>query len=92
MNKNILVFAIVATFLFSCGDNRTPQQKAEDDYKKEKAEKLNHEHYIDSLVNVASGVGEYEYQTENRKNALETLKKEYPGMSEQWAKIESEMK
>jgi len=55
---------------------------------KKKSEEMQHERFVDSLLNVASGIGEYRFQSANRHNALEILKKKYPTMPEQWSKIE----
>lgn len=92
-----LLFLLIATLLIvtSCGENKTPEQRALDEYNKEQSDKktqnMKHEKYIDSLVNIASGVGEYKYMRTNRLNALEILKKEYPTMSEAWKKIEADI-
>lgn len=91
MKKVIVLFSLILT-LYSC-DQRTPQQKAEDEYNQEVAERdaaqMNREHVMDSLVNVASGVGEYKYQKTNRLNALKILKKEYPEID--WSKVEADI-
>jgi len=90
--KNIYLL-FVATALFASCDNRTPQQKAQDEYNKEKTEQQSktmvREQYMDSLVNVASGVGEFKYMRENRLNALRILKKEYPNID--FSKIEADI-
>jgi len=78
MRKLILIIFVGS--LLSC-DNRTTQQKALDEYNHEKAEMLKYERYIDSLVNVAYGVGDFRYQREERYNAIDILKKEYPQIS-----------
>jgi hypothetical protein len=91
MNKAFILLSIL--FLLVSCDNRTPKQKASDEYNKEvamqDAAKMEKEHIIDSLVNVAGGLGEYKYQRANRLNALKILKKEYPEID--WSKIEADI-
>jgi len=91
MKKIIFLLSII--FLSVSCDNRTPQQKAQDEYNQEVAERdaaqMEREHKIDSLVNVAGGLGEYKYQRANRLNALKILKKEYPEID--WSKIEADI-
>lgn len=89
--KKILLFTFIL-FLFSC-DNRTPEQKAKEKYEADKQrtkeKRMQKEVYIDSVLNVAAGVGKYQYLRENRLNALKILKKEYPDMVQKWDSIES---
>ncbi len=48
---------------------------------------MKHERYIDSLVNVATGL-DGETLVRNRQNALDILKKEYPQMNEKWDSVQ----
>lgn len=43
--------------------------------------------YVDSLVNVASGIDGVTLR-ENRENALEILRKEYPNLENRWKRME----
>ena len=48
---------------------------------------MKHERYIDSLVNVATGL-DGETLVRNRQNALDILRKEYPQMNEKWDSLQ----
>lgn len=48
---------------------------------------MKHERYIDSLVNVATGL-DGETLVRNRQNALDILRKEYPQMNEKWDSVQ----
>lgn len=88
--KNILLMLACLLYLSGC-NSKTPAQKAEDEYNAEKEQReaaaLVREAYIDSLVNVATGLDDVSKPL-NRKNALKILRKEYPTMTEKWDKCE----
>ena len=52
-----------------------------------KEDEMKHERYIDSLVNVATGL-DGETLVRNRQNALDILRKEYPQMNEKWDSVQ----
>ncbi|WP_042369871.1 hypothetical protein [Bacteroides neonati] len=85
------IFIITCLFIFFGCDSRTPAQKAQDKFNAQKAQRdaylLTHEAYIDSLVNVATGLDGVG-KPKNRKNALDILRKEYPTMKEKWDRCE----
>ena len=87
MKKLLSLILFIVALTSSC-DNRTPEQKAQDRYNAIKQDGMKRELYIDSLLNVAVGIGKYEFMIENRKNALRILKEEYPTMKERWDSIE----
>lgn len=74
--KNLIIISILIICFASC-DNRTSEQRALDSYNQEKLLEMERELKIDSLVNVAYGVGEYKYMKQNRLNAIEELMSEY---------------
>lgn len=86
-----ILFMLACLLCFAGCDSRTPAQKAEDEYNAEKTQRkasaLVRETYIDSLVNVATGLDGVSKPL-NRKNALDILRKEYPTMTEKWDKCE----
>lgn len=81
-----LIFFIITVFVFIGCNTKTPQEKAQEIFEKEKQDKLKREVYIDSLVNVASGL-EGAALRENRRNALKILEKEYPELQNTWDKV-----
>lgn len=85
--KRIVTMIFSALLLLSCGDNKTPEQAAEEYFdrqmKEMDARQMNRERYIDSLINVATGL-EGATLRANRQHALDILRKEYPGMRERW--------
>jgi len=92
MKKLMFLLFVISFMLISC-DNRSPTQKATDEYNAQKtaqrAKAMKHEKYIDNLVNIAAGMGEYKYMRENRLNAIDILKKEYPTLIEKWNEYET---
>ena len=80
-----------ALMLLSCGDNKTPEQAAQESLDREMKEledkQMNRERYIDSLINVATGL-EGATLRANRQHALDILRKEYPGMQERFDEIQ----
>lgn len=86
-----LLFTILAVLALTACDTKTPEQKAQESFEKEMSEmensERNHKFYIDSLVNVATGLEGVE-NTAKRLDALEKLRKEYPQLSEKWDRCE----
>lgn len=86
-----ILFILACSLCFIGCDSRTPAQKAEDEFNAEKAQReaseLAREAYIDSLVNVATGLDGVSKPL-NRKNALKILKEEYPTLNDRWDRIE----
>lgn len=86
-----ILFIMIATLLIIGCNQKTPAQKMQEEFDAQQAQEtksaLNHEAYIDSLVNVATGLDGVS-KTQNRKNALNILRKEYPTMTEKWDKCE----
>lgn len=78
--KNILL--LIAICLFTGCNTKSSEQK---DQRAKSA--MEHEAYIDSLVNVATGINGVSKPL-NRKNALNILRKEYPNMKEKWDRCE----
>jgi hypothetical protein len=76
--KKILLLSVLCLFAISCSN------KAKDPKKMSAAER---ELYIDSLVHVAVGLKGITLR-ENRKQALEILRKEFPGLKDKWDKVE----
>lgn len=78
--KNILIALGVILSLASC-QHKSPARDAEERFQQEmkqmEQDRMSHEKYIDSLVNVASGL-EGTTLRANRQHALDILKKEYP--------------
>lgn len=78
--KKILFLMMAVLTIVGCSNNKqqkdittmTPMEK---------------EVYIDSLVNVASGLNGVTLR-ENRKNALKILRKEYPTLNDRWERME----
>lgn len=91
MKKFMILLSLISFMSISCGDNRTPQQIATDEFNQEQAANKNKamrlEIYTDSLLNIAVGTGKYKYMRENRLNAIELLKKEYPELRNKWDSI-----
>lgn len=89
--KKYLLFLLALSCLCVGCDNRTAEQRANDALKaQEQAEEkqgMEHEKYIDSLVNVASGL-EGETLVRNRQNALNILRKEYPELNDKWDSVQ----
>lgn len=90
MKKYLLFTLCFLGILVGC-DKRSAVQRAEDDYnqkrQKEIEKEMVRERYIDSLVNVATGLNG-ETLVRNRQNALDILKKEYPEMSDKWDAVQ----
>lgn len=90
MKKSVLILAAIGLLMTNC-DNRTATQQAADDFNKEVREtednQMRHERYIDSLVNVATGL-DGETLVRNRQNALDILRREYPEMSDKWDAVQ----
>lgn len=90
--KKYLLFLLALSWLYVGCDNRTAEQRANDAFKaQEKAEEkqgMEHEKYIDSLVNVASGL-DGETLVRNREHALNILRKEYPELNEKWDSVQA---
>lgn len=88
--KKVLVFVSACLLLASC-DTKTPEQAAKEaldrDMREYESSQMNHEKYIDSLVNVAAGL-EGETLVRNRSHALSILRSEYPQLNDKWDKIE----
>jgi len=85
--KRFVMMIFAALLLFSCGNNKTPEQAAKEEFEREMKEReawqMYHERYIDSLVKVAAGL-EGATLRANRQHALDILRKEYPEMQERW--------
>ena len=80
--RNIL-FLILAMFpimLFTACSGNKPKESSE-------MTPMQREVYIDSLVNVASGLDGVTLK-ENRKNALKILRKEYPTFNDKWDRMD----
>ena len=88
--KKILTTMVIAFAITAC-DNRTAAQRAKDvfeaEVKENEQKEMQHERYIDSLANVASGL-DGETLVANRQNALNILKNEYPEMAKTWVKVQ----
>jgi len=86
-----LLFTIVTILTLTACDTKTPEQEAQESFEREMSELENnerdHKFYIDSLVNVATGLEGVE-NIAKRLDALEKLRKEYPQLSEKWDKCE----
>lgn len=84
------MFVSACLLLASC-DTKTPEQAAQESVEREmqemNADQMRHEKYIDSLVNVASGL-DGENFVANRRHALSILRSEYPQLSDKWDKME----
>ena len=89
--KKFATMIFAALMLLSCGDNKTPEQAAQESLDREMKEledkQMNRERYIDSLINVATGL-EGATLRANRQHALDILRKEYPGMQERFDEIQ----
>lgn len=89
MKKIYFLFVLIA--LISCGHSKTPAELAEEslDRKMKELEQkhMSHEQYIDSLVNVATGLNGTTLRT-NRQHALDILRTEYPEMNEKWDAVQ----
>ena len=78
MKKILLLMVAAALAIVGCSQKQksisdmTPMEK---------------EVYVDSLVNVASGIDGVTLR-ENRKNALEILRKEYSNLENRWKRME----
>lgn len=90
MKKFLLPITILLLTILGC-DRKTPSQCAKDDVEQYiqscKEDEMKHERYIDSLVNVATGL-DGETLVRNRQNALGILRKEYPQMNEKWDSVQ----
>lgn len=73
MKKFFIVF-FIPLFSFCSGGNKSMNN-------------VDKEVYMDSLIDVASGVKKVD-QIEDRREALSILRNEYPKMSRTWDKIE----
>lgn len=89
--KKVLFFASVACVLLGSCNTKSPEQAAQESFEQEmkenEANQMKHEKYIDSLVNVATGL-EGETLVSNRRHALSILRSEYPQMNDKWDKVE----
>lgn len=87
--KKGLMFVSACLLLASC-DTKTPEQAAQEaldrDMREYESSQMDHEKYIDSLVNVAAGL-EGETLVRNRSHALSILRSEYPQLNDKWDKI-----
>ena len=85
--KRFVTMIFAALLLLSCGNNKTPEQEAKECFdrqmKEMEAGQMKRERYIDSLVNVATGLDGATLRA-NRQHALDILRKEYPEMQERW--------
>lgn len=87
--RNIYIFTSIVAFICFIGcDSKTPEQRVKYESDMARNDRMKREVYIDSVVNVALGVGKYEHMRENRINALNILKEEYPSMTQKWDSIE----
>ena len=90
MKKFLLTITILLLTVLGC-DRKTQSQCAKDDVEQYiqscKEDEMKHERYIDSLVNVATGL-DGETLVRNRQNALDVLRKEYPQMNEKWDSLQ----
>ena len=82
---------VTFSVLLSCGNNKTPEELAQESLDKTMREleqkHMNHEQYIDSLVNVATGLNGTTLRA-NRQHALDILRNEYPQMSDKWDAVQ----
>lgn len=89
--KATIFFAIIVG-LNSCGNGKTGAQEANEVFEREmqqmEQDQMTHERYIDSLVNVASGLEGITMKA-NRQHALDILKKKYPSMNDRWDAIQT---
>lgn len=84
--KKLLLLPMLFFLLVSC-NNKSPEQHINELFEKQKQESMRKEIYVDSLLKVAYGMGEYQYLKENRLNALEKLRQELPEMNAKWDSI-----
>jgi len=89
--KKVFAFASLLCVLLGACNTKTPEQAAQESFEQEmkenEANEMRHEKYIDSLVNVASGL-DGENLVANRRHALSILRSEYPQLSDKWDKME----
>lgn len=89
--KKVFAFASLLCVLLGACNSKTPEQAAQEAVEREMQEmdanQMKHEKYIDSLVNVATGL-DGQTLVANRRHALSILRSEYPQMSEKWDKVE----
>lgn len=87
---SLVLFGGGLCLLASC-NSKSPEQAAQESFEKEmresEASQMKHEKYIDSLVNVATGL-DGETLVANRRHALSILRSEYPEMCDKWDKVE----
>lgn len=76
-----------AVLLLSCGKPKSDEEAIHDMLEENQQSEMLHERYIDSLVNVATGL-DGETLTQNRQHALDILQKEYPELHEKWVKVQ----
>lgn len=92
MKKCLFSLGLLVGFclLVSC-NSKSPEQAAQEAVEREMQEmdanQMKHEKYIDSLLNVATGL-DGQTLVANRRHALSILRSEYPQMSEKWDKVE----
>ena len=88
--KRVFFASVMCVLLGSC-NTKTPDQAAKEALERDmyemNANQMKHEKYMDSLVNVAAGLGGVTLFA-NRKHALSILRSEYPQLSEKWDKME----
>lgn len=86
----VIIFLALAPTLFGGGgvsDEEAVQNVLRQDKQNNKEYQMKHERYVDSLVDVASGE-DGETLVQNRQNALDILKKEYPQLSKKWDAVQ----
>ena|GEM_PF-4785236 len=81
----------ISLVVFSaCHDRDKSIRKATEDYERKRHEEIvkenAHKAYIDSLVDVATGLYD-ETDTDGRRHALVILWQKYPQMSDKWEKV-----
>ena len=89
--KKVLIFIFGCALLCACGNHPTPEEAArrslERDMQELEQNQMSHERYIDSLVNVASGLDGATLRS-NRQHALDILRREYPELNERWDAVQ----
>lgn len=89
--RKLALFMLTATLFVAC-NTKTPEQQAEEDFKKHMQELEQNQAQrsikMDSLVNVATGLSVETYETAKRNQALKVLREEYPELSERWDAVQ----
>lgn len=83
----IVIVAIIPSLSGGVSDEEAIRNQLAADSVEVETGQMEHERYIDSLLNIATGKEGATLQA-NRRHALNILRKEYPEMSDKWNKIE----